>query len=427
MRNNQNFFSDIEVAKQFSEKNKLLKYFTGRKSFFKYGTEPENLYWKEMTDDQIRKELYQFCRVNDFDLSNINRVDSALKALKLHLQEDEKFNDNKYHINLINVIYDAKANQTIKKSPEYLNTVQFPIQFDENAVCPLFDKFLDEILPNKEIQDYVLKIMGYILLHTLELERVFLFTGAAGSGKSTLVSVIQNLLGVGNYSNILIHQLANANNKFIESELIDKYLNVSTEMSANALSQEFIKAYSGGDFRTCDRKWISAATYKPTAKLLMLANELPELNEIGNSIISRYVIVNFPNQFRGTANEDTGLKSKLAAELPGIFNRIRAQYQYMFKDGSVYFEMPEILKKQTTLMLEDMNSVSSFIQDECELLDGKKVTLKSLRSRYNAYCKNMVYQSLKLNQLKAGLTDFYNLKIIKSTGNLLYVYGISLK
>ena len=420
-------FNDVEVAEQFSEKNRLLKYFPNRKSFHKYGSDADNLYWKELNDEQVKKELFEFCRTEGYDLSNVRKVDSALNALKLLLRIDERVNSDKYLINLKNFIYDARTDDVYEKSPDYLNTVQFPIEFDENAECPIFDKFLDEVIPDKEIQEYVLKIIAYILIQTLELERVFLFTGAAGSGKGTLVSVIQNLLGKGNFANILIHLLTNSQFKFLEEELIDKYVNISTEMSASPLSQELIKAYSGGDYRTIDRKWIKGITYKPTAKLLMLANELPELNEFGNSIISRYVIVNFPNKFRGSANEDTGLKAKLATELPGIFNRVRAQYRYMFKDGSVYFELPDVLKKQTTLMLANMNSVSSFIQDECNLSNGTKTTLKALRVRYNDYCKAMDYKPLKLNQFKAGLTDFYNLNVEESTNNLLHVFGISLR
>ena len=55
--------------------------------------------------------------------------------------------------------------------------------FDPDADCPIFRKFLDDILP-KEIQAFLLRFFGYALTGTGKEQVFVVFVGSGSNGKN---------------------------------------------------------------------------------------------------------------------------------------------------------------------------------------------------------------------------------------------------
>jgi putative DNA primase/helicase len=70
---------------------------------------------------------------------------------------------------------------------------------------------------------------------------------------------------------------------------------------------------------------------RPTIKIIITSNVVPNLQDGGGVLASRFIKVAFKRSFSG--KEDVNLRGKLAAELPGIAVRCLATYRRLLKRG----------------------------------------------------------------------------------------------
>src|SRR3990167_295901 len=120
---------------------------------------------------QIKFECYK--RVNNFQSMYISLID---KLLNTRTNEFEDFDPNKYSFISVPITSEDVANST-------------------GDAPPLFQKFLDEVLVNKDLtpdvgmQLLMQETFGYCLLPGTEAEACFFFIGDGANGKSKLLDI----------------------------------------------------------------------------------------------------------------------------------------------------------------------------------------------------------------------------------------------
>lgn len=74
---------------------------------------------------------------------------------------------------------------------------QLPFKYDPDATCEKFDKFLDEVLPEKAAQDVLMEMIGYCFIPTsyLKLERSMMLYGEGANGKGVIYELVKEILG----------------------------------------------------------------------------------------------------------------------------------------------------------------------------------------------------------------------------------------
>ena len=85
-----------------------------------------------------------------------------------------------------------------------------------------------------------------------------------------------------------------------------------------SLAIERILALTGGDTMSIPRKYKTTLSYRPFARLLMLANQQPRFNDNSGALSARQITIRFDRSFQG--KEDYTVTKRLLAELPGIAN-----------------------------------------------------------------------------------------------------------
>src|SRR5215217_9044498 len=70
-----------------------------------------------------------------------------------------------------------------------------PVEFDLKAKSPTFDKFIKQILPDKELVRFVQRYLGYSLTGSTKERAMAVLHGVGKNGKSTLVELFQDLMG----------------------------------------------------------------------------------------------------------------------------------------------------------------------------------------------------------------------------------------
>ena len=108
-------------------------------------------------------------------------------------------------INLANGTFEISPFQQVLRPyrKEDFLTYQLPFAYDQYATAPLFQCYLDQVLPKQELQDILAEYLGYIFIKNtvLKLEKVLLAYGTGANGKSVLFEIIMALLGQENITN----------------------------------------------------------------------------------------------------------------------------------------------------------------------------------------------------------------------------------
>jgi len=125
---------------------------------------------------------------------NSQRLTAALREARPHLTiETAALDTNPDLLNFVNGTVELKSGTLRAHRREDYVTKMVRYQFRSGAECPQFLRFLGRILGG--LEDYVQRSIGYSLTgHTSE-KAIFVCHGGGNNGKTTLLSLLRDLLG----------------------------------------------------------------------------------------------------------------------------------------------------------------------------------------------------------------------------------------
>lgn len=226
-------------------------------------------------------------------------------------------------------------------TPALLSRNGLGFAYDPNALIPArFVEFLHQIWPTpEEFNEFVpqlQRMMGYLLVPDTSLEKIFIFLGAPGAGKGTLIRLIILLIGAHNAASCSANELATG--QFILDSIRGKTLLTMPDIEIDPRDARAVlsrlKSISGEDSMGINRKNKSVIQETLLARILIGSNELPKLPDRAGALLRRYV----PFRFKTVAdNPDPHLGEKLAAELPAIFNWALGGLEAIRREGRFVF------------------------------------------------------------------------------------------
>ncbi|MCK5231354.1 MAG: hypothetical protein KAR13_13865, partial [Desulfobulbaceae bacterium] len=106
-------------------------------------------------------------KITDFllgDETSQTRINNAFKVLSVRRRRGtDEFNTTKNLINCKNGMLDIKTWELLPHSPEYYSTIQMPVNYDPDAKCRRFLRFLREIELRKSERIFLRKFLGAAL------------------------------------------------------------------------------------------------------------------------------------------------------------------------------------------------------------------------------------------------------------------------
>lgn len=296
-----------------------------------------------------------------------------------------EINCNPFIINVKNGLYNVLDDSFKPHTPEYFGTVQINATYDSSAKCPEFMKFLKSILEDEEIY-LIQEILGYLLIPVNKAQKSFVFVGAPNAGKSTLLSIAQEvLLGGENVSNIPWQGLGD---RFNKAELFGKLANIFADLpSKNIDDNGMFKALTGEDYITAERKNKDPFSFRPYARLLFSCNEIPKnYGDRSDGFYRRLIIIRFDRSVPAN-KRDPNLREKLAVERDGILMWSLVGLKRLIANSYVFTETERTRAELTRYKVES-NSVLSFVEECCELKTDAEVVREELFAKYKEYCVN---------------------------------------
>jgi len=214
----------------------------------------------------------------------------------------------------------AGENRLLPHSFTYGFRAVLPYDYDPEAKCPIFRKWLEGVMLRDETLIRILQeFMGYVVRGgDYKYHKALWLSGKGRNGKSTFIDLLKALIGPNNFTTVSIKALVG--DKFAGAELDGKIANFSEETSPQELKDSGpFKNLTGDGELHVQKKFGDPYTLRNRAKLIMSYNEIPDLSDLSHGMLSRPIIIPFLKQI-GEGEQDRSIKQKLASELSGIFN-----------------------------------------------------------------------------------------------------------
>ena len=334
------------------------------------------------------EDLWASAKVREFMIpryASLTAINDAVGQWRMLIRRPvREINCNAFIINVKN-LYNVLDDSFKPHTPEYYSTVQINATYSPEAKCPQFLKFLRSILRDAEIH-LLQEIFGYLMVPVNKAQKSFVFVGAPNAGKSTLLSVAQEiLLGSENVSNIPWQNLAD---RFNKAELFGKLANIFADLPSKSIDDNgMFKALTGEDYITAERKNKDPFSFRPYARLLFSCNEIPRnYGDRSDGFYRRLIILRFENAVP-ESKRDPNLREKFMAERDGILMWALAGLKRLIANSYVFTETDATRAELLRYKVES-NSVLSFVEDFCEVAEGFTALRDELFVRYREYCAN---------------------------------------
>ncbi len=330
--------------------------------------------------------IKQRCRMKLGEEARTNRISEVIAHISdmTHTQP-EKLNTQTNLINLKNGMYNWIEGKLLPHDQSYFSTIRIPVNYDPSATCPTVDYFFESTLPD----DCILiaeELFGYSLIPYVRLEKAFMFTGIGANGKSTFLTLQEKFVGSDNVAKIPLQELDE--HRFKRADLYGKLINMFADLDAKALrSSSYFKTIVSGDMIDAERKHRDPFYFRPFARLVYSANEIPQSPDKSFAYYRRWVIIPFPHQFVGS-KADKSLAENLTqpGELSGLLNRALKGLNCLFENKD--FSEGETVRNAIDDYKRQNDSVAAFITDCCIFNPQEVVERGELYTAYSQYCKS---------------------------------------
>lgn len=385
------------IANQLLEENEIRVY---ENTLYIY----ENGVYKK-NEKSIHRKIIEI-----YPKSTIRMQKEVISYLLTIAPEAELQYDN--FINFKNGLFDLRTNQIIQHSPQYFTVNQININLNMDPIkISAVDNFLDRITcGNNERKNAILEMIGYSMTSSVKMQKAFVLYGkTAGNGKSTLLEIIERLIGRENISHVTLQDFVS--NRFSVSEIKGKLVNIVSEMTKEFLKDSSVfKQIVTGDIITVEEKFKDRYTIKPYAKHIFTANELPKVADTSNGYFRRLFIIPFEAVFTETEKSNFNFNELVTQQALEYLAAISLK-EYIKAIRKNRFSNVEESQNIIESYKMDSNTVIGYIYDK----DRMRSLLRSGRVRkrsevfadYINYCKDSGY-------IHKGRNKFY--EEVESTG-----------
>tara|TARA_R110002033_G_C3895715_1_gene239399 strand:+ start:4721 stop:6193 length:1473 start_codon:yes stop_codon:yes gene_type:complete len=395
-----------------------------RKSEFIYLFNSE--YWENVTDEVFKDFLGDVALkmgVDKFDAKHHLFKEELYKQFiaDAGLKEIKPTNGTTL-INLNNGTFEITPKKQFLrpfKKSDFL-TYQLPFAYDSDATAPQFKKFLDEVLPEPELQNILAEYLGYIFVKNsvLKLEKVLLLYGTGANGKSVLFDVLMALLGTQNVANYSLQSLT-AENGNSRAMLVNKLLNYASEINGK-LESNIFKLLISGEPVEARLLYKNTQIISDYARFMFNCNELPKEVENTNAFFRRFIILPFRVTIPDHKKDVDLAKRIIETELSGVFNWMLNGLTRLLQNKD--FSQSNIVQNEVLQYQKESDSVMMFLEDEnYQSSIEQDRPLKDVFAEYKAYCLDSGYRLCSNRTFSSRLRKNGFTVERKSYGNAVYI------
>jgi len=286
-------------------------------------------------------------------------------------------------------------------------TKQVSSEFDDASACPRWIQFLDEVFEsNAALIDYVTKSVGYSLTADMREQCFFMAVGTGANGKSIFLDTLEHVFAT--YAHRAPMRLFASSDgdadRFSLADLHGARIVFAAETKANTrMNEHVIKALTGGETLSGERKYAQPFTFRPTAKIWLGVNHNPTVSDDSFGFWRRVRLIPFNRTFSGDA-DDRELRDTLRQEADGILSwAVRGCLRWQ-EHGLL---APDIVLQATKNYEMEEDPLTEFLQQTTKNDPDSVVLFSALYAEYKAWAKD---QGMTQRSLISGKAMGVNMK-----------------
>lgn len=306
--------------------------------------------------------------------------------------------------NVRNCLISLKTGRTAEHDKKYMISKLAPVTYDENAKCPRWDRFIEEITcGDKSLQLYLQRMIGYCMTAYTKEQCMFFLYGNGSNGKSVFVDTIAYMLGEYAAScqpeTVMMRDRNNTARGDLARLKGARMVVTSEPNDGCRLDEGIVKQMTGGTENKLTARFLYGREFEfsPEFKIVMSTNYKPVIKGTDNGIWRRVRLIPFTAEFT-KENRDPQLIEKLRRELPGILNWAIAGAVGWCKEG-----LPPcaIIDEAGQEYRSEMDRVQQFLDDCTTRSESSSTQASTLYKCYKAWC------SEQGDRFPVGSTKFF--------------------
>lgn len=279
----------------------------------------------------------------------------------------------------------------VPHSPQFWSLNRLEYEFDEEAKCPRWEQFMEELFPSDvEVKALVQEMFGLFLTDVTACHTMFQFVGPTRGGRGTIGRVLKALIGE---RNVIGSTFNTFSGRFGLESWVGKKVAVFGDATLEGVSKrekgvvgERLKMITGEDSVPIERKNKVDLNLVLSARIVTFSNQPLEYVDHSGALMARIKSVQMTKSFAG--NPDRGLTGKLLAELPGIFNWSLVGLDRLRENGWI-FRQPKSGEALAEQVANLASSVRGWLGEKVDTKwEGDKATRElALFGSYKRWCE----------------------------------------
>lgn len=347
--------------------NYILVRDNGKQGLLKYVY--ENGCYRLYSNDMFMGIIKQCIADYDEELVKMSKVAEALQHITTDLNyiSQEELDGDEGLINFKNGLLRVTETDTvlIPHTPTVYSTIQIPCDWTgKPEPTPVFDAYMCTLTNgDKAVEQLLLEFMGVCIsnIKGWRMKKALFLVGDGDTGKSQLKSLVERLLGKGNFIGIDLKEIEV---RFGTGAIYGTRLAGSSDMSFLSVDElKTFKKITGGDSLYAEFKGQQAFEFTYNGLLWFCMNRLPKFGgDNGQWVYDRIMVVLCPNVIPKD-RQDKQLLDKMYAERGGIVYKAIRALQTVIRNGYRFSEPESVTAARERYMSKNSTVVSFF--DEC--------------------------------------------------------------
>jgi len=319
--------------------------------------------------------------------------------------EAKKLNNNPWLLNCLNGTLDLRTGELHEQRRADLITQQAPVVYDAKAKCPLWLKFLDEIMDgNKKMMAFLQRAVGYSLVGEVKEHVLMFLYGTGANGKTTFVNTIKAMLGdyaLEAHRALLEVRTHEGSSPEIMALRYKRFVFCAETRKGRHIDESELNRLTGGGEISARDHYKGMTPYWPTHTLWVDGNYKPIVPSQMHGTWRRMKLVPFTIRIPDS-KQDKDLEGKLAEELPGILAwAVRGCMKWQKKGLGI----PAAVVDATEQYKRDEDRLGAFLDDRCKIGAEYSEEGGKLHTAYMKWCVRNGVEAMSKNGFAKELTE----------------------
>src|SRR5690606_20900317 len=291
-------------------------------------------------------------------------------------------------LNTLSGTVDLKTGELRKHRPTDYLTKLCPFHYNPDGDCSTWLEFLETILPDATVRDYLQKAIGYSLTGVVRERAFFICYGFGRNGKSVFIDTISKLLG--DYArnttadSLMRKQMASIPNDIARLKGA-RFVTTAETDEGRQLHESLIKSLTGGDKITARYLFNEFFDFYFEGKLWLATNHIPVIKDQSNGMWDRIKLIPFSVTIDpAKAIDKDELVELLLGEAAGIMAwAVEGCLQWQREKRLI---TPEVIEREVARYKYEQDSIAQFLEERTETGEYFEIENSALFNAYREYC-----------------------------------------